>query len=1326
MQHPKNRSFVSRLPAHNNRTYTTYPLETILKEIQRGNTTIPGTADTIADKTLRGITQYARDLLVNQNLPLEVREKAYSGCKTSMPAFCPAGVLDDDSQLVQVSYIGCLDVDDPHDVIDAMVFATENPHTLAVFRSLRGDRLKVLFRIAPTSQSGHPLTPQTYQHAWLAGCRGYEEIGGIEFVQNPQTHLCALVHDRNIYIKLDALPLLWDVDISAYFEDTSYKKGRESEMSALAKLPIEYRDAIVEMEWRSNGWGKTQLPCLFTQHEHDAWGPVRDTSDRHEMGYAVRSNSNAMGVRKNAENDYTFSCRKCGQSKRYSDTQRVHRALERIETSESTDTENHETQLQHKRDTLQAKLHAIFEEIRRSKTNHTKPTASLIKGFTGLGKSRASKEVLAANMDKMIENENAIISVSLNSDIRDQDYGDMLMKYGRDRVFNWKGRSHGFDEIAEIPMQSRETDETLFNKGVLCPINDAVKIAQDRGLSAVDVCNRCPLRNTCSEQGYWHQYEDVLGALYICISLPDALDPKFRNFIQELQKRTQLKIDTLLFDDYTLQNILCDVELSIETLYEAMENRKQSDSENMINAASFLKTLMKAVQDLAVSKDVAAFYSEMQTFLRYLNDEEYEDVVDALSKCVFEGEECDPSDLLDHGVKITEIPTTWKKSDSILDRISYFVEDSTAENAPVQATLDGQLHFTHKPRLKGSGIKHLLMMSATTDTDAVKKCFAEEIDVQTFEIKPPTQLAPGNRFFQFGDSLITTQSVFEYSEGQVIELTETAKKDILKICELVQNEKTKTGQKAVLISHKEFTDDTLAHCEVAKRIYEVFDEVTHYHRAYGMNWEDYHIFCCYGLPKSDTTSVLHLANSVNSADTEPIPRGEYAELTEFRRVETNGVRVGRNTFTDERQEQARTQFVDTLWQQGAGRARLFVWENRTLLAHCNVPVDETPHAKIYKRNDLHNVWSFGELSEYVEAREAAEQESEQASEKRKNEKSERHSRDAEIIRLSEGENLTQTEIGARFGITQHRVSQIITNKNCYKLSVTPQLLKGALKKFESTDNFETSESENPTQPSLQQVLPECNMPADECNIDGNVTLKTNVTFESDVTLQSEDITLKNSTDVTLKNKIFGVLQQGTQSAKMVVEACQGFKEYSIRNELSRLVNSGDVVKISRGVYALPSTSPDIVQPAEEEVVEAPQSPYFPFRSDLVDHILSFSYDERFRQVVQLLNDIFEGVFQDDVRKFAAKRLPNLTEEQVSDCIKWFVSTAIFYIRLVKRSLTFEDRARISIARITFFQERFERSVRWYNPDVTRADLEPKPIQIQKQEAAKVLLKSSPR
>ena len=56
--------------------------------------------------------------------------------------------------------------------------------------------------------------------------------------------------------------------------------------------------------------------------------------------------------------------------------------------------------------------------------------------------------------------------------------------------------------------------------------------------------------------------------------------------------------------------------------------------------------------------------------------------------------------------------------------------------------------------------------------------------------------------------------------------------------------------------------------------------------------------------------------------------------------------------------------------------------------------------------------------------------------------------------------------------------------------------------------------------------------------------------------------------VPFKEQIFSLLAEGEKKTAELMETVEGHPT-SVKNELKRLVDSGEVVKVHRGVYSLP-------------------------------------------------------------------------------------------------------------------------------------------------------------
>lgn len=273
---------VGRLTDHYSRQPRKYTLGSILNEISTGRTTLKDVHPQAGGNSLKHATEWARYVLHEKNMP-----QAYKNIKAGMPAFCPAGTLDKDRQIITPTAIGVIDIDNPTDNAYILAEVTQNPHTLAAFLSPNGLKILVLFDPTPTHENHHL--------AWFYATETYSYISNFDNSGQEQNKLCALWHDPNIYINPDATPILWQPDEIAYREVYPQSEGEVAEEGEWADVPAEHKQAIQELEFRESdrsiGWSKTAIPCIFAKHEHDGWG----------------CKTNAMYVKKNADG-YTFHC----------------------------------------------------------------------------------------------------------------------------------------------------------------------------------------------------------------------------------------------------------------------------------------------------------------------------------------------------------------------------------------------------------------------------------------------------------------------------------------------------------------------------------------------------------------------------------------------------------------------------------------------------------------------------------------------------------------------------------------------------------------------------------------------------------------------------------------------------------------------------------------------------------------------------------------------------------------------------------------------------------------------------------------------------------
>jgi len=88
--------------------------------------------------------------------------------------------------------------------------------------------------------------------------------------------------------------------------------------AAPANLPEEYRDAVSQLTFKSDGWSTTYLPCPWENHTYDGWGSPQNKTGvlQHEDG-----------------NGYTLHCFKCNQKQSYRSTPRATTAFSHLSSS---------------------------------------------------------------------------------------------------------------------------------------------------------------------------------------------------------------------------------------------------------------------------------------------------------------------------------------------------------------------------------------------------------------------------------------------------------------------------------------------------------------------------------------------------------------------------------------------------------------------------------------------------------------------------------------------------------------------------------------------------------------------------------------------------------------------------------------------------------------------------------------------------------------------------------------------------------------------------------------------------------------------------------
>ena len=594
MSTPIEKIHVTRLKSVFDTQPKPYPLTTIFKEIRYGNTTI---ATHPKYKTLADMTRYARNVLLPDPNP-EKHKNAYDAVKRSAPQFVPAANLLTRSEVAQLSDIVCVEFDNPDiDTPYVLASAAQDPHCLAAFRSFSG-KPKLLIRLAHTSTDGELLSIENFQYAWASAARSYQEFGDADFSASKVTQLQALVHDPNIYIYAQPMPLKWQVDEETFLQEwgSEYKSGKRAEITALAELPVEYQEEIKRIdkarEWKENGWCKKSVPCPFdSNHEYDGW----------------ERKTNGTRIKKNADNDYTFVCHKCKKSIRFTDRQRT--APDRLHI---TDTPPQTATYEKTQADMTQQLMAWEKKSRDTDSQHLLNIITPAQtGKTTVTITTAEKlTYITQTQNKAEEAHSEAISAGKNA------YLHKSRLWNRDNP-NWENLPFGTDTECR-PCLHPEICNTIAAKG-FPPVKEFCRV-------------QCAEYDLCKTQGYLSQLEKEKHTDHVYFWQGETFfaDEIYRSRVQNVMGDEEciLVIDEPNPADLAQQRII-----NLEALRRTLNNIKyspnMSDISNTSDIAQFLKDL---IERLATPQTPEEIRSALEIETLPLSDTDINAFDDRLSK----------------------------------------------------------------------------------------------------------------------------------------------------------------------------------------------------------------------------------------------------------------------------------------------------------------------------------------------------------------------------------------------------------------------------------------------------------------------------------------------------------------------------------------------------------------------------------------------------------------------------------------------------------------------------------------------------------------------
>ena len=295
------------------------------------------------------------------------------------------------------------------------------------------------------------------------------------------------------------------------------------------------------------------------------------------------------------------------------------------------------------------------------------------------------------------------------------------------------------------------------------------------------------------------------------------------------------------------------------------------------------------------------------------------------------------------GVHLESLTPTWAPGATPIQLLDIFLKSiGNAKNAPITRTFrTGNppvpvLTFSISPQAPVGILPHIAMLSATTDTTDTKRAFNGQAVTFSEQTGGQLEWADGVTVYQFQDGRLTSSSVFDYekdAEGRrkrqdaPLGLTKTATERLQKLNRWAKGIDGLTA----FISYKEFT-------ETLGKVVDGFDVVTHFDKVAGLNFDGLKFLVVFGYPKVKHEVVIEHARKQYASDSETLPKGSYAELTEIAAYQEDGLTINERRYLAPRLEKVRHQLATEKIEQALGRARFPVWTDITTILFSNAPI----------------------------------------------------------------------------------------------------------------------------------------------------------------------------------------------------------------------------------------------------------------------------------------------------------------------------------------------------------------------------------------------------
>ena len=177
-------------------------------------------------------------------------------------------------------------------------------------------------------------------------------------------------------------------------------------------------------------------------------------------------------------------------------------------------------------------------------------------------------------------------------------------------IVHWKPRTHLWEEAKDIPVDVRM--ETPFQRGNVCEDPERCSALEEKGGNPNEsICPACPVYVECQERGYLSQFATLQSANVQILPIPKLFfDPQYAELTEEILKREDKTERLCIVTEAQAHKLFLECRLSKDILEEWVTNWQG------YALGSFAKTLLSAleIRDKRYADAVKGVRAVMQTF----------------------------------------------------------------------------------------------------------------------------------------------------------------------------------------------------------------------------------------------------------------------------------------------------------------------------------------------------------------------------------------------------------------------------------------------------------------------------------------------------------------------------------------------------------------------------------------------------------------------------------------------------------------------------------------------------------------------------------------